>query len=65
MVTITLAHPSRSDRTVWQVFGTREDVDDRHVFGLKEFPEDRRDEAEAYAREMMEEHQADHLERLA
>ena len=64
MTTITIAHPGKNAHGKWQVFGTREDPDDRFVFGLKEFAEDRQEAAEQYAREMMEQHGADHFERL-
>jgi len=65
MVTITIAHPSRHAQGMWQVFGTRQSGEDQFVFAVKEFPPERQEIAEEYARELLEEHQADHLERLA
>ena len=65
MVTITIAHPNRNAHRKWQVFGTHEDEEDRFIFGLKEFADDQQEAAEQYSREMVEQHEADHLERLA
>ena len=62
MTTIVLAKPNdRSPR--WQVFGVREDAEDRFTFGLREFEESEREAAEAHARALMEQHDADHFER--
>ena len=48
MITIVLSKPNaRCPR--WQVFGVREDAEDRHVFDLREFEESEGAAAEGYA----------------
>lgn len=52
MVTIHLAHPGPRC-PVFQVFANYEGPDDRYTFGVREFPADAEDRAEAAARVMI------------
>lgn len=65
MTTIILSASGRNGGKV-QVFGNYQGPDDRYTFGVREFGTDRegRADAEAYARRMMEKHQADHFQRI-
>ena len=62
MITIVLSKPNdRCPR--WQLFGVREDDEERYTFDLREFEKADGELAEAHAKEMMERHGADHFER--
>jgi hypothetical protein len=62
MTTITLSERLDQNHGRYQVFGTYTGEDDRFVFGVKSFVT--LTEAERYARRLMEQHEADHFERL-
>jgi hypothetical protein len=60
MTTIVLAHPDRHC-PAFQVFGVYDGEDDRFVFDVRKF--DDGEEAERWARRMVEYHKADHFRR--
>jgi hypothetical protein len=62
MVTITLSERLEQNDGLFQVFGTHVDEQDRFVFGVRSFVT--LTDAERYAKRMMEQHEADHFERL-
>ncbi len=61
MTTIVLAHPSKQCPR-FQVFGVYQGQDDHFTFAVQEFDEQNR--AERVARRMMEQHEADHFQRV-
>jgi len=61
MTTIVLSHPNQHCRR-FQVFGVYDGRDDHFTFAVQEF--DVRDQAERFARLLMEKHQADHFQRV-
>jgi hypothetical protein len=64
LVEITISHPSPRHPN-FQVFAAYEGEDDRFVFGLREFPADAGDRAEAAARTMIFKFRADRFRRVA
>lgn len=62
MTTITLSEATGRNDGMYQVFGTYSGDDDRYVFGVKDFAD--KAKAEAYAKRMMAERNADRFERL-
>ena len=61
MTTIVLAHPNeRCSR--FRVFGVYKTPNVHHVFGVEEISS--RDEAEDFARQLMETYEADHFRRV-
>jgi hypothetical protein len=61
MTTIVLAHPSPQCPR-FQVFGIHDGPGKHFTFGIQEF--DVRDDAERFARRMMDKHGADHFRRV-
>lgn len=59
MTTIVIAKPKPVVQPKWQVFGVYQGPEDRHIFAI--FETDDPKKAEAKAREMMEEYEADHF----
>jgi hypothetical protein len=53
--TIHLARPTERF-PLWQVFGNYDGPDDRHIFGLREYPEDGETDARRYAAKLLERH---------
>lgn len=62
MTTITLSEALDRNGGRYQVFGTYDGPDDRFVFAIESFADKAR--AEKYAKRLMNEHQADHFERI-
>ena len=62
MTTIVIAHPT-ARYPEYSVFGVYRDSEDGYVFGVRRFTPHEGNRAEAYARWMVERHEADHVER--